>query len=60
MNIKGFEKITLGELQELYAVNDISIKDAVPIMKRFRDKHGFTDKQSLAVFAVAKRIFSEL
>ena len=59
MNIEGLEKITLSDLQEIFAVNHLSIKQATPIMREFRDKHGLTDKQALHAFRVAQRIFDE-
>jgi len=57
MNIDGLEKINIGELEKLFSVNDLSIKDAMPHMREFRDKHGLNDKQALNAFNVAKRIF---
>lgn len=59
VNIEGLEEITLGDLQKLFSVNDLSIKQAMPTMRKFRDKHGLTDRQALAAFGLAKRIFDE-
>lgn len=59
MKVEGLEKITIGDLQEIYVVNDLSIKDAMPIMREFRDKHGLTDKKALDAFNAAKKIFDE-
>jgi len=56
-NVEGLEKITIGDLKEIFAVNDISMKEAMPIMHAFRDKHGLTDKKALDAFGIAKRIF---
>lgn len=57
MNVEGLEKITIGDLQEIFKVNDLSIKEAMPIMREFRDKHGLTDRKALDAFKVAKRVF---
>lgn len=57
MNVEGFENITIEDLKEIFKVNELSIKDAMPIMREFRDLHGLTDKQALNAFNVAKKVF---
>lgn len=59
MNLDGLEKITIGDLKAVYAVNEMSIKEAIPQMNAFRDKHNLTDRQALSAFGVSKRIFDE-
>ena len=56
--INGLEKITISDIQEIFAVNELSMKEAMPIMREFRDKHGLTDGQALNAFGVAQRIFN--
>lgn len=57
MNIEGLEKINIGDLQNIFSLNELSIKEAMPKIRAFRDKHNLTDKQALNVFSVAKRVF---
>ncbi|MCG7904422.1 MAG: hypothetical protein JAY60_18595 [Candidatus Thiodiazotropha weberae] len=59
MKTDGLEHITLGELQKLSELDTLSMKDSIPKMKEFRDKHGFTDKQALNAFGIAQRIYRE-
>ena len=55
--VDGLEKITIGDLQEIFSINEMSMKEAMPIMRAFRYKHGLTDKQALNAFVMAKHIF---
>ena len=59
MDTKGFEHITLGELEELFKLDGLSVEEAIPALREFRDKHGFTDPQALAVFGIAQRVYQE-
>jgi hypothetical protein len=59
MKTDGFEHITLGELEELFKLDGLSVKEAIPALREFRDKHGFTDQQALAVFGIAERIYQD-
>ena len=59
MNTKGLELIKLGELQEISSVNGLSVKEAMPIMRKFRDDHNLTDREALNAFAIAQRIFCD-
>lgn len=57
MNVNGIENINIGELKEIFKLDKLSIKQAIPQMKIFRDKHDLTDKNALKAFGIAKRIF---
>lgn len=58
VKIKEIENITIGEMKELYdRVAKITIREALPIMREFRDKHKLTDKQALKVFGIAEKLF---
>ena len=59
MDIKGCECLSLKELQHIFECDKLSIKDAMPKMREFRDKHGFDDKTALRAFGVSKRIFGD-
>lgn len=59
MDMKPLENITIKQLQDLYKLNRKSMKDAIPIMQKFRDDNGLTDRQALDAFQVSKRIFDE-
>lgn len=56
-NIQGLENITLGDLQEIFSANKLSVRDALPILREFRDKHGLTDRMALDASNLAKIIF---
>ena len=60
MTIAGLEKISLGDIQELFKLNGVSMKEALPVMRKFRDQHKLTDRQALTAFGIAKRIFDNL
>ena len=53
----GLEKINLGEIKELFKLNKMPMKEAIPLLREFRDKHQLTDHQAKRAFAVAQRIF---
>ena len=59
MDIGGLEGITLGNLAEVFKLDELSVKEAIPLMKEFRDKQGLTDRQALRVFGISKRLFGE-
>jgi hypothetical protein len=56
-DVIGIEKITIGDLRDIFKCDKMSIKDAMPLMREFRDKHGLNDRQTLNAFATAKDIF---
>ena len=57
MDIQGFEELKLTDLREVFECNNLSMKEAMPRLREFRDKHGFDDKTTLRAFGVAKRVF---
>jgi hypothetical protein len=59
MDITGLKNIRLIDLQDIFKLNNLSIKEAMPKMREFRDRHGLDDKTTLCAFAIAKRIFGE-
>lgn len=59
MDTNKLEHLTILDLREVYACNEMAYKDALPVMREFRDKHSLTDKQALKAFGVAKRIFDD-
>lgn len=59
MNIDGLENLTLGDLKEIFECNELTISEAMPIMREFRDKHGLVDREATNAFGVAKLILSE-
>lgn len=59
MNIEGLENLTLADLEKVYECNELSYRDALPVMREFRDKHGLNDNQALGAFGIARCIFDE-
>ena len=57
MDMKPLENITIKQLKDLYKLDKESIKDAIPVMQKFRDDNGLTDREALNAFRVSKRIF---
>lgn len=57
MDITGLEKIKLVDLQEVFKLNKLPMKEAIPEMIKFRDRRELDDKTALRAFGVAKRIF---
>ena len=57
MKFEGLDDITVADLREIYRLKKLSVTDAMPIMRQFRDKHGLTDREALNAFNLAKMIF---
>ncbi len=57
MKINGLEKVTLQEIEELFKLNTMSMKEALPRMRKFRDDHKLTHDQAINAFTICKRIF---
>lgn len=57
MDMKPLEDITIKQLQDLYQLDKESMKDAIPVMQKFRDDNGLTDREALNAFQISKRIF---
>lgn len=57
MNIEGLEDITLIELKKLYSIDKKPMKEALPILREFRDKYLLTDRQAVNASRISKKIF---
>lgn len=54
MDLKPIENITIKELNELRPVLEMTISEAVPIMRKFRDKHGLSDAETKNVCRIVR------
>lgn len=60
---KNILNITLGDLMELGSNQKLSVKDALPLLREWRDKHSLNDKETLKLFGVAmelRKVLNEL
>jgi hypothetical protein len=53
------DSLTIGDLREVFKCDKLSYKDALPVVREFRDKHNLTDRQALDVFAASQKMFQE-
>jgi hypothetical protein len=53
----GIEGISLGEIKELFKLNKMSMAEAAPLLREFRDRYLLTDQQARNAFAIAQRIY---
>ena len=59
MDVKYLEKIsnlTIGDILSLFPVMKMPMKEAMPIMREFRDKHGLTDKDVLVAASLTDKL----
>lgn len=59
MNIDGLHNLRLMDLSDIFKCDQMSCKEAIPVMQEFRDKFGLTDQEALRAFGVARRIFAD-
>ena len=59
MNIDGLEELKLTDLKDLFALNSMSLKEGLPLAREFRDRYGFTDKETQKAFLISNRIFGD-
>lgn len=52
--MKEFDHITFKELRYLKKISKMTLKEAIPKIVEFRDKHGFTDKQVKNLTCIAR------
>jgi len=52
--MKEFYHITIKDLFDLRAISKLPLKEAVPKIIKFKDRHGFTDKQVKNLVNISK------
>ena len=58
MDIDSLKKITIGDISNLFELDKLSVKQAMPKMREFRDKHKLTDREAIEAFKIAQKIFA--
>ena len=53
------DNLTISDLKEIISCDKMTMKQAIPVMRRFAEKHNLSDKDALKAFGMAKSIFGE-
>jgi len=52
------DKLTIFDFKQIYSFKSMSVSEALPKMREFKDKHGITDMQATEAFGVAMKVFN--